>query len=1209
MSATWTKKEVFLLVLFLLFSFSCDSGKPQKEKDTDTGGGDNEALLENDDALVGDEDGLLPDGETTTEGNESETVLPEGELPPTEGTDTASDDDETTDDEAADSDEAIEDEDIPFAPDDEDEPFDGAAESEALAEDEVIIVDDAYVPPDTDSPIGCDDGVMCTEDVLEGGICYHLPRHDRCPFGELCNGEAGCVKPNNWVCRSCATSADCTYADDICAPLLGERFCFMPCLTNEECPPSFSCGDLYDTNGSYLGTGCSPNNFTCCLDLDGDGAGVGAKCALNDCDESSAQIRPGAVEVCNGKDDNCDGQEDNNLGTPPLCEKQSGVCQGSRKTCGGPAGWLPCTTATYAAWNSAYEEVETLCDGKDNDCNGILDDPFASNLQKICVVGVGECRRAGFTVCNATHDGVECNAIPGSPTSELCNEKDDDCDGIVDNGFDGKGSLCFAGLGACLRAGIYTCSADGWAIECNAVPGTPTTEVCNGIDDNCNGTPDDGVTASAPNCANQNGVCAGTKKPCGGANGWLECGQSEYAANPNGTYEPNGETLCDGKDNDCDGTPDDNLTNYAPACENPVAPATPLRGVCVGARKACGGASGWLTCGAAQFGPDYQATENRCDYLDNDCDGTVDEGYLNPVTGKYDQNTACGNCATDCTAIYAKPNAYGTCDASGDPVCVMNCNTNTFNLNGVPDDGCEFVLDTTAIYVSTSDASALDVAGCGLGPSTTGGGRFPCKTISYGLSRASATGRTKVLVADGTYEETVTLVAGKNLYGGYRPDTWARHLSTTMTIIRGNDNNPSRPHWPHKITINATNITTATVVEGFVIYGEAATEWAEGIGGYGGNSYAIYVTGSNNQLTIRNNTIYGAAGAPGKSRPQAAAGANGGNGGGRDDNPSAYDPIQGNGRNSGCTTTRQHTNGGVSTCGAAGGHGGGNFCYPVADSRTSARDGNPGSGAGAGAGGTPRGYDGEVVSVTYNPPYNLDCKVPPGTMNGANGSNGSNGSNGGGGAGCTGTTGSVSGGHWRGTDGGNGAAGTAGGGGGGGASGGGGDSSISSVNDVLGGHGGGGGAGGCGGQGGQGGAPGGGSFAIFITASVTTAPVIQNNTIFLGSGGTGGSGGGGGAGGQGGIGGKGGLTINTPPLNCGGQGGNGGNGGNGGAGGGGGGGCGGTAVGIGYSGVAPTMSGNTFSGGQGGAGGQGGPSMGNAGTAGATGSVANTRAY
>lgn len=1189
--------------VLLATGLSCSSNKPQSQKDEDVTG-DGDTLLVEQDALT---DELLPTDEKAETVPDDDVAITEDDTPVEDDVVPVDDGEETTDDEGllidetTDTDEPTVEDDVP----DEEYPDDAVVEDD-------IVADDAWVLPDIDSPVGCNDQVTCTEDLIIGGQCKHLPRHEWCEPGLLCNGTEGCVEPDDWACRSC-DSDPCPHANDICAPLLGEKFCLLPCETDAECPGNFRCDDIYDLQGLLLGRGCAPTNFVCCLDIDGDNAGVGAKCALHDCDESSAQRYPGAVEQCNGKDDDCDLLVDNNLGTAPLCAKQAGICQGLRKTCGDTAGWLACTTAQYLAWNDLYQETETLCDGADNDCNGVVDDPFAADLFKICTDGVGECKRAGFMVCNDAKDGVKCNAVKADPApEEICNNKDDDCDTFIDNDsrFDMKGEVCFVSTGACLRAGVYVCNVVGDGLDCSATPGTPTPEICDGIDNNCKDGIDEGVEASAPQCLLTQGVCSAARKKCGGTSGWLACGYGDYLAASGGLYEVS-ETLCDGYDNDCIGGVDNDLTNYAPACDNPVGAAQPLRGVCVGARKACGGLSGWLACGAAQFGADYQATENRCDYLDNDCDGIVDEGFLNAGTGKYDQNTACGNCATDCTAIYAKPNAEGWCDATGTPECKMRC-TNTslyFDLNGVPDDGCEFVLDTTAIYVSSGDATAFDTAGCGLGPSTTGGGRYPCKSITYGISRAVSTGRSKILVADGTYEETVSLTTGKSLYGGYRPDTWVRHLSTTMTIVRGNDNNPSRPHWPHKITINATNITTTTVFEGFVIYGEAATEWAEGLGGYGGNSYAIYVNGSNNQFTIRNNVIYGAAGAPGKSRPQATAGLPGGNGGGRADNPAIYDPIQANGRDSGCTNSRQNNNGGLSDCSVAGGRGGGNYCPASSGNYGTSRVGDNGSGTGAGTGGG-RGYDGRVHSVTYNPPYNMDCLIPSGSMNGTNGTNGANGANGAGGTGCSSTNGAVASGHWGGNGGNAGGVGTAGGGGGGGGSGGGGDSDSGlGVNDVFGAHGGGGGAGGCGGTGAAGGAAGGGSFAIFVTAS-GSAVMIQNNMITLGFGGRGGAGGTGGSGGEGGLGGAGGNTLNTPPLNCGGVGGAGGNGGNGGAGGGGGGGCGGTAVGIGYSGTAPNFAtGNTYSGGTGGAGGAGGSSMGNPGTAGSTGVVYNSRGY
>lgn len=1186
-------------VLFMT-ALACSSNKPQSPKDEDAAG-DGDILLADQDMLT---DELLPTDEATETSPDTDSPEVEGDAPVENDIAPLDDDEETTDDEGLLIDEAT-DTDAPLS--EEDDP-DEENPDEAVVEDD-IVADDAWVLPDIDSPVGCNDQITCTEDLIIGGVCKHLPRHLWCEPGLLCNKTEGCVEPDDWACRSCGDSDPCPYAGDICAPLLGEKLCLLPCETDAECPGDFRCDDIFDLQGLLLGRGCAPTNFVCCLDLDGDNAGVGAKCALIDCDESSAQRYPGAVETCNGEDDDCDLIIDNKLGTAPLCAKQGGICQGLRKTCGGSAGWLTCTTAQYLAWNDLYQETEALCDGVDNDCNGVVDDPFAAELFEICTDGVGECKRAGFMVCNDTYNGVKCNAVKADPADEeLCNNKDDDCDTFIDNDsrFDMKGEVCFAGAGACLRAGVYICNEVGDGLDCSAMPGPSIPEECNGINDNCDlgGLIDEGLDATAPACALTAGVCSAARKKCGGTAGWLACGYGDYLTASGGLYEVS-ETLCDGYDNDCIGGVDNNLTNYAPACDNPVGPASPLRGVCVGARKACGGGSGWLTCGAAQFGADYQATENRCDYLDNDCDGVLDEGFLNVGTGKYDQNTACGNCATNCTTIYAKPNAEGWCDATGTPECKMRC-TNTslyFDLNGVPDDGCEFTLDTTAIYVSSGDTTAFDTAGCGLGPSTTGGGRYPCKSITYGLARAAALGRGKLFVADGTYEETVELKDDKkkSLYGGYRPDNWERHYTTTMTIIRGNDT----AHEPHKMTIYANGITTTTVVEGFVIYGQSAT-------GTGGNSYAVYVTGSNANLTIRYNVIYGAMGGPGASAGQANAGSPGDNGGGRPADGAGYDPVHatdGDGTYGECISSfnRSLTNGGTSACGRTGGNGGGNHCTPSYDTQSS---GDPGASGTGGAAGGAEGYD---VRISYVADGVYGCLVPSNHMEGYPGTSGSNGGNGSGGTGCASSNGTVSAGHWQGTSGSAGVSGGGGGGGGGGGSGGGGHRGGSEpYDDVLGGHGGGGGAGGCGGTGGSGGAAGGGGFAIFVTAS-GSAVVIQNNTMTLGMGGPGGSGGGGGSGGEGGKGGEGGRAGISVPVNCGNAGGTGGNGGNGGHGGGGGGSCGGTAVGIGYSGTAPNFAtGNVYYGNtadKGGAGGAGGSSMGNPGTAGSIGAVYTTRGY
>jgi parallel beta-helix repeat protein len=81
-----------------------------------------------------------------------------------------------------------------------------------------------------------------------------------------------------------------------------------------------------------------------------------------------------------------------------------------------------------------------------------------------------------------------CNAGAG-PGIEACDSADNDCDGVVDNGYP-VGQICAVGIGACQAYGLTSCSLDGLGTFCNASPGIPEPEVCDGADNNCDGLAD-----------------------------------------------------------------------------------------------------------------------------------------------------------------------------------------------------------------------------------------------------------------------------------------------------------------------------------------------------------------------------------------------------------------------------------------------------------------------------------------------------------------------------------------------------------------------------------------------------------------------------------------------------------------------------------------------------------------------------------------------
>ena len=377
----------------------------------------------------------------------------------------------------------------------------------------------------------------------------------------------------------------------------------------------------------------------------------------------------------------------------------------------------------------------------------------------------------------------------------------------------------------------------------------------------------------------------------------------------------------------------------------------------------------------------------------------------------------------------------------------------------------------------------------------------PVKTITKALALAQQQQKHGVYLNMGMYNESVTLVDGIGVYGGYdAANKWVRTKTNTTTINGG----------PTAVT--ASNLKLETHLD-WVTIRSAAGAAGTAANRAGGSSYGVYVVNSTGALHLRSDTIIagnggnGAAGTNGAivtTGPANNPAGNGGNGGGGASGSS-------NGGTAGVA--------GPSLCSRTGGTGG-------AGSRGNNGGGGSDGAANAGSGGA-GGSSSPVCFASAN--------------KGGDGLNGSSGA-----SGTVGTqaspAGTPSAGGFVPASGGSGVSGLTASAGGGGGAGGGGVSTLVCSADT-GGGGGGGGAGGCGGNAGLGGGGGGASVGVY---SYMSAVVVFNTGITTGKGGDGGQGGNGTAGSQGGIGGAGGAGADDAAA--GGKGGNGGKGGDAGAG-------------------------------------------------------------
>ena len=805
----------------------------------------------------------------------------------------------------------------------------------------------------------------------------------------------------------------------------------------------------------------------------------------------------------------------------------------------------------------------SVCVPKSNSCTC---SPANHGELRACKAGSGLGICGGIQACDGTAGWNACTAAPA--TTEVCNGLDDDCDGSSDE--DTGGSPC--GTGACL--GMQVCSG-AVGLACIAA-GAATAETCNGVDDDCDGATDEAFKAVA-------------------------------------------ET-CDGLDDDCDGATDEGLGVGLPCA------VTNGFGTCVGT-LACNLASAQASCVAQTPQADL------CNGADDDCNGATDQDALDPATALYLAIAHCGKCGAGCPVpggTHALATCTATLDAKPKATCGLVCEAGWVDMDAAIGNGCEclFVADFDEPDGIDQDCDGIDgeidkgvfvaKTGTDANPGTLA---LPVATVGKGLEIAKKLAKRDLYVAGGVYPGSIDLVAGVSLYGGYGPGFGVRdtvnHQTALVASVPGSG--PSTVPVAAVRCLGIAGPGQKTRVDGFSLLGADAKA-------PGTASHGVHASGCDDRFVLTYNAILagdGAPGIPGGAGLNGTPGVDGKPGVKARDigHPTCVAADQGPGGAGG-----GHACGGVAVSGGLGGLA---ACavfdedtptpkcpaHPYKQTPALVEIGASGQGVGAGQGGV-SGADSYIDSnktklTTCAGKISCNtCVVPVLPRDGQDGFVGKSGSHGAGGQGGSVGLGSIVGGVWVAVPGGQGGPGETGAGGGGGGAAGGVEvhdcaDSTSQFPDV-GGSGGGGGSGGCGGTGGLGGGSGGGSFAVSIVAVPGgKLPILVGNSLASGSGGSGAAGGPAGSGGPGGQGGSGGQSAeDSQKTFCTSKGGTGGGGGHAGHGGGGGGGSGGPSAalvlidappGI----AAAVQKANVFKVvGVGGTGGGGGPSIGNVGQSG-----------
>jgi hypothetical protein len=332
----------------------------------------------------------------------------------------------------------------------------------------------------------CDDGNPCTDDACDGNLgCIFGPNASDCDDKNSCTTDDSCVEGNciGLGDLSCDDSNPCTVdvclADGGCksSPVAGA------CDDGDACTVNDSCKDGACQSG--LNLSCDDGNP--CTDQSCDSGDCLFSANTTDCDDGNACTSGDACKegwCSGGASISCN---DDNPCTDDACDIEGG-CLSAPNVLPCEDG-DPCTVGDSCADGVCQAGEGTMleiCDGVDNDCNGEVDEGFGTST-----CGVGECEH---TIANCEGGETQvCDPFEGA-SAEVCDGKDNDCNGETDDG----GDLCDAD---------FLCQDGSCVPKCQAVNGEWSEWDCGGCSEACGG----GVINCTRTCNNPSPSCGGAE--------------------------------------------------------------------------------------------------------------------------------------------------------------------------------------------------------------------------------------------------------------------------------------------------------------------------------------------------------------------------------------------------------------------------------------------------------------------------------------------------------------------------------------------------------------------------------------------------------------------------------------------------------------------------------------------------------------------------